>query len=75
VRGGVDAAPDIEKILPVGIAPSQACDLLAGRLFQGPRSPTLRDKTLHLLEKNGSSPAARRDIVHLLMSTPEFQLT
>lgn len=75
VRGGGDAAPDIEKILPVGIAPSQACDLLAWRLFQGPMSPTLREKTLHLLEKNGSSPAARRDIVHLLMSTPEFQLT
>jgi uncharacterized protein (DUF1800 family) len=75
VRGGGDAAPDMEKILPAGTKPPQACDLLAWRLFQAPLNPALREKTLHLLEKNGNSEAARRDIVHLLMSTPEFQLT
>jgi hypothetical protein len=75
VRGGGDAAPDIEKILPAGTPAPQACDLLAWRLFQAPMNPALSEKTLHLLEKNGNSQAARRDIVHLLMSTPEFQLT
>jgi uncharacterized protein (DUF1800 family) len=75
VRGGGDAAPDIEKICPSAATPQQACDLLAWRLFQGPMNPELREKTLHLLEKNGNAPAARRDIVHLLMSTPDFQLT
>ena len=75
VRGGGDAAPDMEKILPAGTPPQRACDLLAWRLFQAPMNPALREKTLHLLEKNGNSQAARRDIVHLLMSTPEFQLT
>ncbi len=75
VRGGGDAMPDMEKILPTGTQPPQACDLLAWRLFQAPMNPALREKTFHLLEKNGNSQAARRDIVHLLMSTPEFQLT
>jgi uncharacterized protein (DUF1800 family) len=75
VRGGGDSAPDIEKILPPAATPQQACDLLAWRLFQGPMNPELRDKTFHHLEKNGNAPAARRDIVHLLMSTPDFQLT
>jgi uncharacterized protein (DUF1800 family) len=75
VRGGGDAAPDMGKILPAGTKPPQACDLLAWRFFQAPLNPALREKTLHLLEKNGNSEAARRDIVHLLMSTPEFQLT
>jgi hypothetical protein len=75
VRGGSDAAPDIEKICPSAATPQQACDLLAWRLFQGPMNPELREKTLHLLEKDGNAPAARRDIVHLLMSTPDFQLT
>jgi hypothetical protein len=65
----------MEKILPAGTPPQRACDLLAWRLFQAPMNPALREKTLHLLEKNGNSQAARRDIVHLLMSTPEFQLT
>ena len=75
VRGGGDAAPNIEQILPVGTTPAQACDLLAWRLFQAPMSPALREKTLHLLEKHGDSPAGRCDVVHLLTSTPEFQLT
>ena len=75
VRGGGDAAPDMEKILPAGTPPPQACDLLALRLFQAPMNTALREKTLHLLEKSGNSQVARRDIVHLVMSTPEFQLT
>jgi len=74
VREGGGSMPDIEKILPASASPQQACDLLAWRFFQGPMSTELRDKTLHLLEKNGNSPAARHDIVHLLMSTPDFQL-
>ena len=74
-RGGGDAAPDIEKILPAAATPQQACDLLSWRLFQGPMNSELREKTFHHLEKNGNAPAARRDIVHLLMSTPDFQLT
>jgi uncharacterized protein (DUF1800 family) len=75
VRGGGDSAPDIEKILPAAATPQQACDLLSWRLFQGPMNRELREKTFHHLEKNGNAPAARRDIVHLLMSTPDFQLT
>ena len=75
VRGGEAVAPDIEKILPVGMPPEQTCDLLAGRLFQAPMSPALHARTVDFLKASDGSPASRRDLLHLLLSTPEFQLT
>lgn len=74
VRGG-SSAPDIEKILPRGTPPDKACELLSARFFQAPMNPALRTKTMDFLKANGESPAVRRDLVHLLLSTPEFQLT
>ena len=74
VRGG-SSTPDIEKILPRGTPPDKACELLSARFFQAPMSPTLRTKTMDFLKANGESPSVRRDLVHLLLSTPEFQLT
>lgn len=74
VRGG-PTPPDIEKILPSGTNPEKACELLSMRFFQSPMSPALRAKTVDFLKTNGNSPAVRRDLVHLLLSTPEFQLT
>jgi uncharacterized protein (DUF1800 family) len=75
VRAKGASSPDLEKILPDGTPHEQACDLLAWRFFQAAMNATLREQTLRLLEKDGISPASRRDIVHLLISTPEFQLT
>ena len=75
VRGGTGPRPNIDQIFPSALSAEQAVDLLAWRLFQSPMPPALRDRTLAFLSENGSSPAARCDILHLLMSTPEYQLT
>ena len=75
VRGGDSSAPDIEKIVPAGIPPEEACELLAARLFQAPMTPALHARTIEFLKGSNGSPAARRDLLHLLLSTPEFQLT
>ncbi len=75
VRNARGAEPDIEKILPLETTSEAACDLLSWRLFQAPMSTALREKTMDFLENNGRSPASHRDLIHLLMSTPDFQLT
>ena len=75
VRGGTGPKPNIDQIFPSALSSEQAVDLLAWRLFQSPMPPALRDRTLAFLSENGSSPAARCDLLHLLMSTPEYQLT
>ncbi|MFY8268234.1 MAG: DUF1800 family protein, partial [Terrimicrobiaceae bacterium] len=73
--GGRLQAPDIDTLIPPGAAPSSLCDALGERLFQSPMSPALRAKATTFLDGNGTSPAARRDLLHLLLSTPEFQLS
>jgi hypothetical protein len=75
VRGGGGAMPDIDRLIPPGQAPEAMADELAWRLFQSPMPAALRERTISMLKENGASPAARRDLLHLLMSTPEFQLT
>ena len=73
--GGRLQAPDIDTLIPPGAVPSSLCDALGERLFQSPMSPALRAKATTFLDGNGTSPAARRDLLHLLLSTPEFQLS
>lgn len=74
VRGGGRPGPDIDKILPPSLSPEQAADSLAWRLFQAPMPPALHGRTLAFIAEKGSSADARRDLLHLLMSTPEYQL-
>jgi hypothetical protein len=75
VHGEGGPLPDIDKLVPPGQAPEKTADTLAWRLFQAPMPPPLRERTLTFIAENGSSAAARRDLLHLLMSTPEYQLT
>lgn len=75
IRGAGGIAPDIDKVIPPGMTPEQTADTLEWRLFQSPMPAPLRERTLAFLAEKGTSPAARRDLLHLLMSTPEFQLT
>ena len=75
VRGGGGPLPDIDKLVPPGQTAEKTADALAWRLFQAPMPPPLRERTLAFISENGSSAAARRDLLHLLMSTPEYQLT
>lgn len=75
VRGGSGVMPDIDHLIPPGRAPEATVEELAWRIFQAPMPAALRERTISMLKENGASPAARRDLLHLLMSTPEFQLT
>ncbi len=75
VRGGGGPLPDIDKLVPPGQTPEKTADTLAWRLFQAQMPPPLRERTLAFISEKGSSAAARRDLLHLLMSTPEYQLT
>ncbi|MDX2079193.1 MAG: DUF1800 domain-containing protein [Terrimicrobiaceae bacterium] len=45
------------------------------RLFQSQPDPTLRQKFVQFLSTRPPAPETWRDCLHLLMSTPEFQLT
>lgn len=75
VRGGGGRRLNIHRLVPPGQSPEQTVDALAWRLFQSPMPPALRDRTLAFLSKNRSSAEARRDLLQLLMATPEYQLT
>ena len=75
IRGAGGKPPDINTAVPPGMTHEQTADTLAWRLFQSPMPAPLRERTLAFLAEKGTSPAARRDLLHLLMSTPEFQLT
>jgi uncharacterized protein (DUF1800 family) len=76
VRGdGPAQTPDLSRLLPDGTGEDAACDLLGERFFQSPLPPSLRGKTLAFLRENTSSARSRRDLIHLLMSTPDYQLT
>jgi len=74
VRGGAGPKPNIDKIVPPDLSPEQTADSIAWRLFQAPMPPALRERTLTFIAEKGSSASARRDLLHLLMSTPEYQL-
>lgn len=67
--------PNIDLIIPPNTTPEIALQLLGERLFQSPLPPALKEKALAFLEANGNSAESRRDLLHLAMSTPEFQLT
>jgi hypothetical protein len=69
------ADSEIDHVVPPGRNDEQTADALAWTLFQGPMATPLRERTTALITKNGTTAAARRDLLHLLMSTPEYQLT
>ncbi len=75
VRGAGGERPDIDKLVPPAQSPEQTADSLAWRIFQAPMPPALRKRTLDFLSENGTSSSTRRDLLQLLMATPEYQLT
>lgn len=72
-------ALDLEKIAPPDLRadPVRLCDSLAFRLLNGPLPAREREKLLAYLQAEGPmiSDAALRDFLHLVMSTPDYQLT
>jgi hypothetical protein len=69
---------DLGKIVPAKIRtkPRDVVDLLAKRLFQTPLGNKERDTFVKFLETRGqgTDDATLRELVHLMMSTPQFQL-
>jgi uncharacterized protein (DUF1800 family) len=75
LRGAAGEMPPLDNIVPPTLSPEAMAETLSWRLFQAPLPLPLHKRTMAFVAENGTSAAARRDLVHLLMSTPEFQLT
>jgi hypothetical protein len=73
------AAPDLAKIAPEALRkdPKALVGSLTLRLFQSPLTPRETGEFVRYLEsKNGdTSDQTVRELLHLMMSTPDFQLT
>ncbi|MCX6975599.1 MAG: DUF1800 family protein, partial [Verrucomicrobia bacterium] len=67
--------PDIDRIIPREATPEEACVAIESKIFQSRMSDSLRQKAKDFFIANGSGAAARRELLHLVMSTPEYQLT
>lgn len=66
---------DIEKVAPPQTSPDAVCDEIAWRLFQSSLPPAMNGKFTDYLVEHGTGATARGDLLQLMMSTPEFQLT
>ena len=73
------AAPNLTKIAPGALRkdPKALIDSLTLRLFQNPLTPKETGEFVRYIEdrKGDTSDAILRELLHLMMSTPEFQLT
>jgi uncharacterized protein (DUF1800 family) len=69
---------DVAKLVPTDVRnkPRDVVDLLAKRFFQAQLADKERDTFVKFLETRGAeaSDATLRELVHLMMSTPQFQL-
>lgn len=70
-----DRRLDAEAIIPSSASPATACDDLGNRLFQFSMNERLRKSFLTFLEEHPAEKNIRRDVIHLMMSTPDYQLT
>lgn len=66
---------DVDAILPGNLAPERAGQIIGQRLFGGSLPEPLRDQFSAFLQTHPNGKAARRDLIHLMMSTPYYQLT
>ncbi len=77
--GGRNALADVnvpvEAIFAGAKSPDELVDRAANRLFQKPVEKALRAQCLAYLASRSDGEPTRRDLLQLLMSTPEFQLT
>jgi uncharacterized protein (DUF1800 family) len=74
------SALDFAKIAPQELRsePKRLVEYVCFRLFQDPLTPRETEKFVNYLEErkaNGIDDETIRDLLHLMMSTPQFQLT
>ncbi len=78
-KGSGPVPVPLEKIAPAALRadPVKLCDTLALRLLNAPVTGAEREKFLAFLQNHGPaiSDSALRDFLHLMMSTPDYQLT
>jgi len=69
----------LEKVAPAAVrnSPEKLCDAMAERLFNAPLPADERGRFVTFVRQAGpsASDATVRDLLHLMMSTPEYQLT
>jgi len=78
-KGSNSVNVPLEKLAPAALRadPAKLCDTLAFRLLNTPFTGSGREKFLAYLQSHGPeiSDSALRDFLHLMMSTPDYQLT
>lgn len=66
---------DPDKILPPELDGRTACEVIGSRLFHFSMNPALQKSFLSFLSDHPPGKNVRRDLIHLMMSTPDYQLT
>jgi hypothetical protein len=73
------SAPDLAKIVPAQVRadPNRLVAYLCFRLFQDPLTPRDTATFVKYVADHGPNPADEtlRELLHLMMSTPQYQLT
>ncbi len=69
------SALDPDAILPPTLSPEAACQSLGERLFHFTMTDGLRNQFLAFLNEHPADKKFRRDLIHLMMSTPDYQIT
>ena len=67
--------PDIDALVPPQSSTEECCATLEERFFQARLPESIRVKVVDFLNTNGTSSDSRRELLHLIMSTPEYQIT
>jgi uncharacterized protein (DUF1800 family) len=71
--------PDLTKVVPAVVRndPKRLVDYLCFRLYQDPLTPRDTETFVKYVSDHGPNPNdnALRELLHLMMSTPEYQLT
>ena len=77
IAGNIVRQPrlDPDKILPPTLDARMACEAIGNRLFNFSMDEVLQKNFLAFLNEHPPEKNVRRDLIHLMMSTPDYQLT
>lgn len=78
VRRIIDFVPAryFDQLLPTSLDMRRSCDFISARLFYAPASPRLAEKFVAFTNKHSYNlDSNKKELISLLMSTPQYQLT